>query len=90
MAVAQMRGHLTHAACTHIGKRGVDSCLTGVGLRRQRKVDGCLRQVDATLRIADHLGRFERSVRDEACNRVDELISRIQSTLPAAEQQQNG
>ena len=43
----------------------------------------------ASEELQEQLNR-ERSVRDEACYRVDELISRIQSTLPAAEQQQNG
>ena len=43
----------------------------------------------ASEELQEQLNR-ERSVRDEACNRVDALISRIQSTLPAAEPQQNG
>ena len=43
----------------------------------------------ASEELQEQLNR-ERSVRDEACSRVDALISRIQSTLPAAEPQQNG
>ncbi len=43
----------------------------------------------ASEELQEQLNR-ERSVRDETCNRVDALISRIQSTLPAGEPQQNG
>ena len=39
--------------------------------------------------LQEQLNR-ERSSRDEACSRVDALISRIQDTLPADSPQQNG
>ena len=66
-------------------------------LDRLREENHQLREEGKRLREDLELGQMaseelqeQRSVRDEACNRVDALISRIQDTLPAAEPQQNG
>ena len=57
--VAQMVGHGARGPVAHLGQRGVDACLGGVALGRERQVDGRLRQVDAAFGIADDLGRLE-------------------------------
>lgn len=70
-------------------------------LNRLREENHHLREEGNRLREDLELGQMaseelqeqltrERNVHDEVCTRVDELIGRIQSTLPAAEQQQNG
>ena len=59
MAVAQVVGHFSARALPDLGQGGVDTRLGGVGLGRQRVVDGRLGEVDAALGQADDLDRAE-------------------------------
>lgn len=70
-------------------------------INRLREENHHLREESTRLREDLELGQMasedlqeqlnrERDVHNEVCSRVDELIGRIQNTLPAVEQQQNG
>ena len=59
VTIAQEAGHLAKTTAVDIGQRRIDRGLARVGLRRQAHIERSLSQVDATLGIANDLGRFK-------------------------------